>query len=72
MFKFSSHVKVHAASPFPPPPPSPVTTPQEEHGQPLFGVQFNWYLEEDRVFASVGGNRVQIQLIPSTVCIFML
>lgn len=33
---------------------------KEEHGQPLFGVQFNWYLEEDRVFASVGGNRATI------------
>ena len=31
---------------------------QEEHGQPLYGVQFNWWLEEDKVFATVGSNRV--------------
>ncbi len=31
---------------------------QEEHGQPLFGVQFNWWLEKDKVFATVGSNRV--------------
>lgn len=31
---------------------------QEEHGQPLYGVQFNWWLEDDKVFATVGSNRV--------------
>ena len=35
-----------------------VSTLQEEHGLPLFGVQFNWYLEEVKVFATVGSNRV--------------
>lgn len=33
---------------------------QEEHGQPLFGVQFNWWLEKDKVFATVGSNRVHM------------
>lgn len=31
---------------------------QEEHGMPLFGVQFNWWLEDDKIFATVGSNRV--------------
>ena len=34
-----------------------LSTLQEDHGQPLFGVQFNWFLE-DKYFASVGSNRV--------------
>jgi len=37
-----------------------VSTRQEEHGLPLFGVQFNWYLEEVKVFATVGSNRATI------------
>lgn len=32
---------------------------KEEHGQPIFGVQFNWHLHgSNDVFASVGSNRV--------------
>lgn len=38
--------------------------PQEDHGQPLFGVQFNWFLE-DKYFATVGSNRVCVFHVPT-------
>ena len=31
---------------------------QEEHGLPLFGVQFNWSQGNTDFFATVGSNRV--------------
>lgn len=39
-----------------------IYTIQEEHGKPLFGVQFNYYYDnpdESKIFASVGANKVK-------------
>ncbi|TRY92755.1 hypothetical protein DNTS_024834 [Danionella cerebrum] len=33
---------------------------KEDHGQPLFGVQFNWHSRDALVFATVGSNRVTL------------
>jgi hypothetical protein len=60
LFKFAGQVKVSACS-FALLQCVYCSTPwlQEEHGQPLFGVQFNWWLEDDKIFATVGSNRVR-------------
>ena len=31
---------------------------QEDHGNQIFGVKFNEFLEDERTFATVGSNRV--------------
>lgn len=52
-------------------PNSPVFSLQEEHGQPLFGVQFNWYLDDVNVFATVGSNRVWTRAHTHTACMYV-
>jgi len=39
---------------------SDVLTVQEDHGQPIFGAQFNYFsgVGEELLLATVGGNRV--------------